>query len=240
MTELNKFTKGIKDGLPICLGYISVAFAFGIFATESGLSILQTLLISMTNVTSAGQLAAVPIITSGGSLIELMVAQLVINLRYALMSVSLSQRLGKSVKLIDRFIIAFVNTDEVFAVASGKKEYVGKRYLYGLILTPFIGWSLGTLLGAAAGNILPASIVSALGIAIYGMFVAIVIPETKKSKSTALCVLFAIALSCIFAYIPYLSNIPSGFTIIICASLASALFAVIAPINEEKEDNENE
>lgn len=240
MTELNKFTKGIKDGLPICFGYISVAFAFGIFATESGLSLLQTLFISMTNVTSAGQLAAVPIITSGGSLIELMVAQLVINLRYALMSVSLSQRLGKSVKLIDRFIIAFVNTDEVFAVASGKKEYVGKRYLYGLILTPFIGWSLGTLLGAAAGNILPSSIVSALGIAIYGMFVAIVIPETKKSKSTAMCVVFAITLSCIFAYTPYLNNIPSGFTIIICASLASTLFALISPINEEKEDNENE
>lgn len=240
MSEINSFKQGIKDGLPICFGYISVAFAFGIFATESGLSLIQTLLISMTNVTSAGQLAAVPIITSYGSFLELAVAQLVINLRYALMSVSLSQRLGKSVKLIDRFIISFVNTDEVFAVASGQKDYVGKKYLYGLILTPFIGWSLGTFLGAAAGNILPSSVVSALGIAIYGMFAAIVIPETKKSKSTALCVIVAITLSCIFAYTPYLNKIPSGFTIIICASLAGALFAAISPISQQEEVKSNE
>lgn len=235
MNELNSFSKGIKDGLPICFGYISVAFAFGIFATESGLSILQTLLISMTNVTSAGQLAAVPIITAGGTFIELAVAQFIINLRYALMSVSLSQRLGPSVKLIDRFIISFVNTDEVFAVASGKKEYVGKKYLYGLILTPFLGWSFGTLLGAAAGNILPSIIVSALGIAIYGMFVAIVIPEAKKSSKTALCVLFAIMLSCLFEYVPFIKNVPAGFKVIICACISSGLFAFFAPIDNEKE-----
>ena len=190
MNENNSFKKGIKDGIPICLGYISVAFAFGIFATESGLSVLQSLLISMTNVTSAGQLAGVPIMASSGTFLELIVSQLVINLRYALMSVSLSQKLGESVKLKDRFIISFVNTDEVFAVASGNKHHVGKKYLYGLILTPYLGWSLGTLLGAAAGNILPASIVSALGIAIYAMFVAIVIPKTKKSKSINIKIAF--------------------------------------------------
>lgn len=237
MEENNSFKRGITDGLPICLGYLSVAFAFGIFAGENGLSLLEALAISMTNVTSAGQLAAVPIIAMGGTLIELAVTQIVINLRYALMSVSLSQKLGKSVKMLDRFIIAFVNTDEVFAVASSNKGSVGKKYLYGLILTPYIGWSVGTLLGSVAGNILPQSIVSALGLAIYGMFIAIVVPGMKKDKATAMCVLTAIALGCMFKYLPVLSDVPQGFVIIICAVLASALFAAIAP-QREGEDSE--
>jgi len=230
-----KFLKGIKDGIPIGLGYLSVSFAFGIFAVESGLTVWQTLLISMLNVTSAGQLAGVPIITGGGTFIEMAMSQLVINARYALMSVSLSQKLSKSVGLKDRFLISFVNTDEVFAVASGKKGLVGKSYLYGLIITPYFGWSFGTLIGAAAGNILPASVISALGIAIYGMFVAIVMPVVKDNKKTLACVALAIILSCIFYYIPCLKQIPSGFSIIICAVLASGLFAVIAPIEQEGE-----
>lgn len=235
--ERNSFFKGIIDGLPICIGYLSVAFAFGIFSVESGLGIAEALLISMTNVTSAGQLAAVPIITAGGTLLELAATQLVINMRYALMSVSLSQRLSKNVRLPDRLVISFVNTDEVFAVAMGQGMPVGRKYLYGLILTPYIGWSAGTLIGAAAGNILPQIIISALGIAIYGMFVAIVVPEVKKSRPTALCVILAIALSCAFAYIPFLQIVPDGFVIIICAAAASAAFAIISPIEEES-DNE--
>ena len=235
MKEHNSFLKGITDGLPICFGYLSVAFAFGIFAVQSGLSAIESLLISMTNLTSAGQLAAVPIIASGGTLVELAVAQLIINLRYALMSVSLSQKLGKSVRSIDRFIIAFGNTDEVFGVASSKDGTVGRNYLYGLILTPFIGWSSGTILGAVAGDILPESVTSALGIAIYGMFVAIVVPAAKKDKATAICALVAIALGCIFRFVPTLSKIPSGFVIIICASIASALLAIVAPIKKAQE-----
>ncbi len=238
MVEHNKFTKGIADGMPICLGYLSVAFAFGIFAVESGLSVWETLLVSMTNVTSAGQLAAVPIMVTGGTLLELATAQLVINLRYALMSVSLSQKLGESVRLSDRFLISFVNTDEVFAVASEKSGTVGRKYMYGLILMPYIGWSAGTLIGAAAGNILPADVVSALGIAIYGMFVAIVIPAMKMNRRCLVCVLFAVALSCAFKYLPHLASVPSGFTVIICAVAASALFAFVAPVNvEEGEKN---
>lgn len=216
-----------------------MSFAFGIFATESGLSVLETLLISMTNVTSAGQLAAVPIITAGGTIIELLVSQLVINLRYALMSVSLSQKLSGNVNLLDRFIISFVNTDEVFGVASGENGEVGRRFLYGLILTPYLGWSLGTLIGALAGNILPVSVVSALGIAIYAMFIAIVIPPAKKHKPTAMCIAFAIILSCIFKYTPILNSVPQGFVIIICAVIASCVFAYLRPI-EIGEGEENE
>ncbi len=241
--EQNSFTKGIKDGIPICLGYLSVSFAFGIFAVGNlGLSVLEAVLISMFNLTSAGQLAGAPIIASFGSLWELASTQIVINLRYSLMSVSLSQKLGKSVRLIDRFWIAFCNTDEIFAVSSAKTGTVGKKYMAGLALTPYLGWSLGTLIGAAAGNILPAIVVSALGVAIYGMFIAIVVPPCKESKPTLLCVLFAVAMSCAFNYLPVLKEVSGGFVIIICSVVASLVFAAVAPIKDElpeKEVDEN-
>lgn len=230
MREINSFSKGIRNGLPICFGYLSVAFAFGIFAIGQGLTLPETLLISATNLTSAGQLAGVPIIAAGGTLIELAVSQLVINLRYALMSVSLSQKLGPSVRMADRFLIAFGNTDEVFAVASSQQGSVGRKYLYGLILTPYIGWTLGTFLGAVAGNLLPEVVIAALGLAIYAMFIAIVLPKAKKHRATAVCLLLAVSLSCAFYYIPGLKEIPSGFTVIICSVLASALMAWLAPI----------
>ncbi|MBR5308952.1 MAG: AzlC family ABC transporter permease [Clostridia bacterium] len=230
------FLQGLIDGLPICFGYLSVAFAFGISAVGSGLSALEALLISMTNVTSAGQVAGIGIIAAGGSLIEMAVSQIGINLRYALMSVSLSQKLGKSIRLFDRFIIAFVNTDEVFGVASGKSGNVERSYMYGLIIPPYIGWSIGTITGALAGNILPASVTSALGIAVYGMFVAIVMPKAKAEHPVAICALAAIVLSCAFKYLPVLSSVPGGFSVIICAVVASAVFAFVAPIKQNEED----
>lgn len=236
------FLNGITDGLPICFGYLSVAFAFGVFASANGIPVLGSILISMTNVTSAGQLAAVPIIASGGTLIELAASQAVINLRYALMSVSLSQKFDSSVKMFDRFLISFVNTDEVFAVVSGKKGSVSRSYMYGLILTPFLGWSVGTVVGAAAGDILPSIIISSLGVAIYGMFIAIVIPRMRAEKPTALCVAAAVLLSCAFKFVPLLQKIPQGFVIIICAVAASVPAAIMFPINDEDEcrDTENE
>ena len=229
------FCRGLIDGIPICLGYLSVAFAFGIFAVESGLTVMEALLISMTCVTSAGQLAAVPIIASAGGVLELAISQLVINMRYALMSISLSQKLDAQVSLADRFAIAFINTDEVFAVASSQKGSISKWYMYGLMLTPWLGWSSGTLIGGVAGNVLPAIVASSLGVAIYGMFIAIVVPEAKKSRPTAVCVAIAVALSCVFYYVPGLNAIPGGFTIIICAVAASAIMAVLAPIEQEVE-----
>jgi predicted branched-subunit amino acid permease len=157
------------------------------------------------------------------------------------MSVSLSQKFSKSVKLKDKFLIAYGNTDEIFAVAVSQKGDVGKKYMWGLILLPVVGWTGGTLVGAVAGNILPQIIVSALGLAIYGMFTAIVVPVAKKEKTTALCVLLSIVLSCAFKYVPALSVVPSGFTVIICAVTASLIFALVAPINipnEEAAENE--
>ena len=238
MNQLNSFKKGIKAGLPICIGYFPVSFAFGIFSVENGLSVLQAVLISLTNLTSAGQLASVPIMVGGGTIIELVLSQLVINSRYSLMSISLSQKLSESVKLPHRFLIAFGNTDEIFAVASSNKQKVGTKYMLGLILTPVIGWVSGTLTGAIAGNILPDIVISALGLAIYGMFIAIVVPVIKEEKATSLCVGVAVILSCIFYYAPVLKEIPTGFTVIICAVVASALFAFIKPITIEEIKNE--
>lgn len=241
MIQVNSFKKGLKDGIPICLGYFSVAFAFGIFAIDSGLTVWQAAIISLTNMTSAGQLAGVPIIAGGSSLAELALSQLVINSRYSLMSVALSQKFSSKITFWNKLFIAYGNTDEIFAVASSQKGDVGKKYMWGLILLPVVGWTGGTLAGAIAGNILPAIIVSALGLAIYGMFVAIIVPVVKKETSTGLCVAWAIALSCAFKYIPALSVVPSGFTVIICAVVASAMFALIAPISiQDKEATENE
>lgn len=231
--ENNKFLKGITDGLPICIGYFAVSFAFGIAAIQSGLSWLEALLISATNLTSAGQVAGLPIIAGGGSFVEMAVSQLVINSRYSLMSVSLSQKLSDSISLPHRFLIAFGNTDEIFGVSISNKGTVGKRYMYGLILTPYLGWTLGTLFGAILGNVLPSIIIASLGVAIYGMFIAIVVPVVKKERNTALCVLLAIAISCAFKYLPFLGNIPSGFAVIICAVVPSLIFAFAAPIETE-------
>jgi len=228
----DNFKKGLRDGIPICLGYLSVSFAFGISAVNMGLSVLEAVLISMFNLTSAGQLAGAPIIAAFGSLWELAATQVVINLRYSLMSVSLSQKLGKNVRFFDRLWIAFCNTDEIFAVASGNKGAVGKRYMLGLSLTPYFGWALGTLLGAVAGDILPEIVASSLGVALYCMFIAIVVPPCKKSRPTLMCVLLAVALSCVFNYVPALKAIGDGFIIIICTVAASLLFALVAPVKD--------
>lgn len=221
---------GFRDGITIALGYLSVSFAFGMFAVGEGLSVLEAVMISAFNVTSAGQLAAVPIIAGGGTFLELALTQLIINMRYALMSTSLSQRLGNGVRVRDRFLVAFMNTDEVFAVAMSKETPLGRRYLFALISSPFVGWVLGTLLGAVAGNILPDAVTRALGIAIYAMFIAIIVPAAKQNKNTALCVVLAVAVSCAFYFIPLLKNVPSGFVIIICAVFVSTLMAFVAPL----------
>ncbi len=229
------FKKGFSDGIPICLGYLSVSFAFGVFSVSNGLIPIEALMISMFNVTSAGQLAAVPIIISGASLIELAATQLVINMRYALMSVTLSQKLDNSVSFLNKLLIAFVNTDEVFAVASSKSGSVDKFYMFGLILSPYLGWTSGTLFGALAGDILPSALTNALGFAIYGMFIAIVIPEMKLSQSMSVCVLIAVGLGCLFEFIPFLDGVPAGFVIIICAVAAAGIMAIAAPIHTEGE-----
>jgi predicted branched-subunit amino acid permease len=231
---MNKaFRRGIRHGVPIGLGYLSVSFAFGMKAVGDGLTVLQAVLISMTNLTSAGQIAALPLMVSGASLAEMALTQLTINLRYALMSLSLGRKLDETMGTPQRLIFSFANTDEIFAVASSQQGKVGKFYLYGLMLTPWIGWSLGTLLGAAAGTLLPAFVRSALGIAIYGMFLAIILPPARKRRPVRFVVLAAVAMSLCFRYIPGLNTVSSGFVIIICGVAAAALGAWRFPAGED-------
>jgi len=226
------FIKGVRHGIPIALGYLSVSFTFGMKAVGDGLTWLQALLISMTNVTSAGQFAGLPLMLAQASLIEAALTQLIINLRYALMSLSLSQRLDKSMTTPHRMAFSFCNTDEIFAVASSQPEKVGKWYLYGLMSTPWLGWALGTFLGAVAGQLLPEFLRSALGIAIYGMFLAIILPPARKEHPVRIVVLIAVALSLLLRYTPVLNQISSGFAIIICAVAASTIGAILFPLKE--------
>lgn len=237
-TYINNFSKGFKDGVPIALGYLSVSFTFGMMAVSGGLPAIDAVLISMTNLTSAGQFAGLDLIFAGGTLFEMALMQLIINLRYALMSVSLSQKLHKSVNILDRLLVAFGNTDEIFAVATGQNSEIGKKYMYGLILSPYIGWSLGTLIGAVASSILPSGIRSALGIAIYGMFIAIFIPPMKRNKAVAAVVIISAVLSVAFKFIPLLNTVSSGFVVIICAVIAAVIGAVIKPVEDEETEAE--
>lgn len=228
---MKDYQRGLKDGVAIGLGYLSVAFSFGINAVSGGLTVLQALLISMCNVTSAGQLAGLDLMVKLAPLAEMALVQLTINIRYSLMSISLSQKLAPEVTTPHRMAIAFVNTDEVFAVASAQPGLLGRGYLYGLITMPFGGWALGTLLGAAAGEILPGFLTQALGIMIYAMFIAIVLPPAKKSKPIRFVALAAGALSVLFYYMPGL-HLSSGLSIIVCAVAAAALGAWLFPVRE--------
>ena len=227
------FIKGIRDGIPICLGYLSVSFGFGILAVGLGLSVLSAVGISMTNLTSAGQVAGVGIIAAGGSLIEMALTQLVINIRYSLMGISLSQKLDGSFNTAHRMIASFGITDEIFAVAVSQKS-VSPFYMYGLIIISSIGWVSGTFLGAAAGNILPASVSSAMGIVLYGMFLAIIIPPSKKEKGVLFSVIIAALFSTVFEYL--IDFVSGGFAIIICSVTAAAICSVLFPIPEEQEE----
>ncbi len=233
---MSNFRKGLHDGIPIALGYLSVSFTFGLQCIAVGLSWWQAFLISLTNLTSAGQFAGLGIITSGaGFYFEMACTQFVINLRYALMGLSLSQKADKSVKGIHRWSIGFGITDEIFAVAMGRTGDISNRYMYGLILLPVVGWSGGTLLGAVAGSLLPKVVRSALCIAIYGMFLAIIIPPAKKSSSVLKVILIAIALSCCFRYVPWLNkHVSGGFAIIISTVIAAAVGAALFPVPEKE------
>lgn len=229
-----KARHGFRDGLPIGLGYLSVSFGFGISAVSKGLSPLVATLISMTNLTSAGQVAGISVIAASGAIIEMMMTQLIINLRYSLMGLTLTQKLDESFSTLHRAAVSFFITDEIFAVASSK-DSVNTRYMYSLGVLPYTGWALGTLLGAVAGSLLPSHISASLGIAIYGMFIAIIVPPAKKEKGILFAVLLSVALSCILKYVPVFSFITQGFAVIICAIVAALAAALLFPVKEVAE-----
>ena len=233
------FKQGITDGIPIALGYLAVSFTFGMMAVQGGLTIWQAVLISLTNLTSAGQFAGLDIIIAGGSLWEIALTQLIINLRYCLMSFSLSQKLRRDEPWGDRYAVAFGVTDEIFGSQCQQNgERYSAFYNYGVMSVAIPGWTLGTLLGAISGSILPAFIMSALGVAIYGMFLAVIIPPSKTNRAVLLVVLGSMAVSTLFAWVPALSNVSSGFVIIITTILVAGLAAWLCPVEEENAKEE--
>ena len=226
-----KYKTGLKDGIPIGLGYLSVSFTFGIMAIKCGLFPWQALMISMLTLTSAGQLSAISIMVSPGRYFEMFTSQLTINIRYAFMGIVLSQKTDSKFTRFWKWLLAFFITDEIFGVAS-TKENVTRSYLLGLSTLPYFGWALGTLLGTLIGSVVPTFIMNALCLAIYGMFIAIITPEAKANKKVLIAVIVATLISIIFFYVPLINSVPSGIAISISAILAALLCAILFPIKE--------
>ena len=220
--------------MPVCIGYFSVSFGFGAMAVSQGLSILQAFLISATNLTSAGQFAGLTVITAGATLIEMVLTQLVINSRYALMSLALGQRFGPQVGVGSRLAAAFFNTDEVFALGMSRFGKLTTAFFLGAGTVAALGWIGGTALGAIAGSLLPASVRTALGIMLYGMFIAIVVPQARAERSMTVCLALALVFSCLFAWLPWLKTVSAGLSIVICTVAAAAICALAFPVAEEE------
>lgn len=224
--------RGLKDGIPVALGYFSVSIAFGLMAVQCGLTWFEALLISFTNLTSAGQFAGITVIAGMGTYLEMALTQLVINSRYALMGISLSQKTDSRFRGAWRMLFGFAITDEIFAVSSGQNGDITREYFSGLIILPIIGWSSGTVCGAILGNVMPHIVTNALGVALYGMFIAVVVPKARENMHVLAVVAISVVISTALYYIPAFSGISSGFAIIICAVAASAAGALIFPVKE--------
>ena len=232
---MKQFIQGVKDGGAIGIGYLSVSFTFGLEAASSGLLWWEALLVSMMNLTSAGQFAGITIMAAAGTYIEMALSQFVINLRYALMSISLSQKVSPEFGSGKKMLLGFAVTDDIFEVAMSRQGEVRSKYFAGLAVLPYLGWTSGTLAGAVCGNILPDTVTDALGLAIYGMFIAIIIPAMKKDSRILKITLLAVVFSFAMYYLPGLKMISSGFAVIICAVAASVVGAVCFPMEEEEE-----
>lgn len=229
------YTNGVRRGLPVGVGYFSVSFGFGAMAASQGIRVLDAALISLTNLTSAGQFAGLTLIVAGAGLWEMILTQLVINSRYALMSLALSQRLDSCIGLLPRLVIAFFNTDEIFALAMAQPQPLTVPFLLGLGLTPILGWTAGTLCGALAGSVLPLGIRTALGVMLYGMFIAIVVPPARQEKSVLAACMLALVLSSCFKWVPGLNQVSAGIAIVVSTVVAAAACAWLFPIAEEED-----
>lgn len=232
--KLQEYRAGMKAGMPVCIGYFSVSFGFGALAVSQGLSIWYAILISATNLTSAGQFAGLKVIAAGATIVEMILTQLVINSRYGLMSLALGQRFGPQVGTGKRLVAAFFNTDEVFALGMTRVGKLSTSYFVGAGTVAALGWIGGTAMGAVAGSLLPAAVRTALGIMLYGMFIAIVVPQARQEKPLLLCMALALVFSCLFTWVPVLNTVSSGIAIVICTVAAAAICALVFPV-EEKE-----
>ena len=235
MNNRKWYAKGIKDGIPIALGYFAVSFALGITAREAGITPLQAGCMSAVMLASAGQFAAINVIAAADTLIQMAITTLVINLRYILMASAMSQKLDKKMSFIHRLILPCFVTDEIFGIATNVEGRLNPFYNYGAATVAVPGWTIGTILGAAVGSILPERVEMALGVALYGMFLAIIIPGARKNKVLAVLVTVSMVLSFLFAELPVVSEISSSMRIIILTVAISAIAAFLKPIDVETE-----
>lgn len=234
MMNLREYRTGVQTGLPVGMGYFSVSFGFGAMAASQGIRALDAALISVTNLTSAGQFAGLTLIVAAATLWEMILTQLVINSRYALMSLALSQRMGQRIGVLPRLLIAFFNTDEIFALAMAREQALTVPFMLGLGTLPIVGWTGGTLLGALAGSVLPVDIRAALGVMLYGMFIAIVVPPARQEKSVLITVILALVCSSLFSWLPQLKGVSAGISIVICTVAAAAICAALFPVADEE------
>lgn len=226
------FSKGMKNGIPIMLGYFTVSFTFGIQARDIGLSLLDATLISLTNLTSAGQFAGIKMISARSSYIEMAISQFIINSRYLLMSSSLSQKIDPNSSFFERAGMAFGTTDEIYSLAISSSGVLSPYYVLGMMAVAIPGWTLGTFFGVILGNILSANVISALNIALYAMLISAIIPASRSNKIIGLVIFLSMITSYLFNSLPYLNNLSSGFQIIIISLLLTSVFAILFPIKE--------
>ena len=231
-TKIGEWKNGVKVGIPIAMGYFAVSFTFGILAKQAGLNPFEALLMSVTNLTSAGQFAGLTLIATAAAIIEIAVAQLIINSRYFLMSFALSQKIDPKTPVIHRLLMAYGITDEVFGVSVTVPGKLSPYYAYGVMSVAVPGWALGTLFGVISGDILPPRLISALSIALFGMLLAVIIPPAKKSKVVAGLIVISMVLSLVFAMLPILQSISSGVKIIILTILIAGIAAFVFPVKE--------
>jgi predicted branched-subunit amino acid permease len=230
---MNDYVYGLKKSIPIALGYFAVSFSFGVMCKNEGISPLLSTIISATNVTSSGQYAGVKLISACASYLEIFLTVLLINLRYALMSLSLNQKLDSSIPTAHRLLFGFGITDEVYAVAISENKKITTKYMFGLITLPILFWTLGTLIGVLSSSIMPEKLLNALGISLYAMFIAIIIPDARRSYKVLFVILLSAAISCLFYYVPYINKIGLGFKIIISTIISSTIGALIFPIDKD-------
>ena len=228
------FLRGLRVGIPICLGYFAVAIALGITARSAGMNAVQSGIMSATMLASAGEFAAVTMVSTSAGIIEMITTTIIVNLRYLLMSSALSQKLSDKTPFWHRFLLAYCVTDEIFGVSIAEEGTLNPVYTYGVTIISAIGWTSGTILGVLIGNILPARLINALSVALYGMFLAVIIPAAKKDRFTAAVVAISMAASLIFTWAPVLRSISSGFRVIILTIVIAGAAAAIRPVDPEE------
>ena len=232
------FTEGMRDGVPIALGYFAVSFSLGIAARHAGFTPLQGFLASLFNNASAGEYAAFSLIASGATLAEVAIITLIANARYLLMSCALAQRFAPGTPFFHRLLIGYDVTDELFGITISRPGALNPYYTYGAILLAAPAWAIGTALGIIAGNLLPLRAVSALSVALYGMFLAIIIPPARKSRVVAALVAISFALSFLCSYLPGISALSAGTRTILLTVAISGAAAVLFPVRQEENEND--